>query len=176
MAIILWKRWWKQSKGFLDCLKSQYPLCFSLFRGNMRWRTSSPAHCVLLSGFTAELPGRSGSTTKGLIALHSYTVKGKTDSERSRVPRWSFFSKSAYATLTPALLPEYFWDWSNSCLYFGISFSLAVWCPGGPEPCCLHSFINGVLASLWKEVFFVKSVLVNGMLETLPSQPPCSLP
>lgn len=162
--------------GFLECFKYVCPFCCSLLRGNVGQRTS--AHCDLLSGFPVELPGRPGHgpSPNGLMSLSACTSEGKTDSGRSRGPRWASSSESALVMLTSALLPEYFWDLSKQLPLFRISFSQVVRCPGGLEPCYLHSFINGILASSWKKSLHLKCALVSGMLEMIPSQPPCPLP
>lgn len=61
--------------GFLDCFKYQYSLLLSFQRECGVKDFSS--HCDLLSGFTVEFPGRSGSLTEwaGFWVL----PQGKTD-------------------------------------------------------------------------------------------------
>lgn len=162
--------------GFLDCFKYLF-LSAALFSEAMWGRGLQLSVISSLASLWSFQGGQigHGPSPDGLISLSAYTSKEKTDSRRSRVPRWASSSESASVILTSALLPEYFWDLSNQLPLFWISFSQVVRCPGGLEPCCPHSFINGILASSWKKHLF-KSAMVSGVLEMVPSQLPCPHP
>lgn len=154
-------------QGFLDCCVLPAALFSEAMWGRGRQLT--------VTSSLVELPRRSGHSPspKGLISLRAYISEEKTDSGRSRVPRWASSSESASVILTSVLLPEYFWDLSNQLPLLWISFSRVVRCPRGPEPCCLHSFRKRILASSWEKKSILKSSRVSGVLEMLLRQIPC---